>query len=143
MSKWICNDCGATFDEPKLHYFDGEPFGRCPDCDSEDYEEARTCEVCGDEFPETDTAGCDHCVCSSCRSKHDHDLPLLIRAGRGYTYDYELPALVRHILSDAEINAVLERELERKMNAGEWNVGKYMHSYRDEIADEIGEELKQ
>lgn len=48
MATYKCNDCGAEFDEPETYSeymgeFWGFPayeeFGRCPVCESDDYEE--------------------------------------------------------------------------------------------------------
>lgn len=54
---FVCLDCGAEFEEPKVEYenqgeFWGAPaweaFGACPNCGSTDYDEARRCDHCGE-----------------------------------------------------------------------------------------------
>ena len=43
----ICGNCGATFEDDDLIE------GKCPDCNSEDVEEAIICADCGDPCPKS------------------------------------------------------------------------------------------
>ena len=56
---YICKDCGAVFEEPNVWRDDPSPAGvalpsgyyeywECPKCGSEDIDEAKQCEVCGE-----------------------------------------------------------------------------------------------
>lgn len=53
---YICNDCGAVFDEPaverEVHFWiDGSPaeeFSVCPECGDTDFTEAFECDGCGE-----------------------------------------------------------------------------------------------
>ena len=53
--KFICNECGDTFDYPNSvierhpygDTFATEEFGTCPACGGSDFETAKECEVCG------------------------------------------------------------------------------------------------
>lgn len=72
---FICLDCGAGFtagemdkriervsDEFGFHY---EEWGVCPECGSEDFEEATECDECGKEWPQTKinmNGDCPDCV---------------------------------------------------------------------------------
>ena len=78
MSKYICHNCGETFDEPRgyterhgLEHGPYETLTCCPVCGG-DYEEAAECEVCGCVLPlsevclSEDLDGRDVQVCSDC-----------------------------------------------------------------------------
>lgn len=144
---WICNECGAIFDDPKtVRGIDGDGWSECPSCGSEDYEEAKECERCGDVVSESDAYGFDHCVCKSCINDHRHNIRLLMKATENEGYDVSIPALARYILSDAEIEDVLTKELERKLECAKefdgcfFDTTKFLKDYASEIADEIMEE---
>lgn len=58
---YICKECGTSFEEPYEWYDDPSPSGvslssgaycyqECPNCESEDFEEAKECEKCGKAF---------------------------------------------------------------------------------------------
>lgn len=78
MSKYICRNCGETFDEPltyvERHGLEHGPYETmtcCPVCGG-DYEEASECEMCGCVLPlsevclSEDLDGRDLQVCSAC-----------------------------------------------------------------------------
>lgn len=57
---FVCKDCGEKFEEPiervddlgipdEVRHGYVERYGVCPYCESEDFEEAETCDICGDE----------------------------------------------------------------------------------------------
>ena len=62
--KWICSDCGETFDEEDAGCYsewEGEGVMRgeitymcCPKCGSDSLEEAEECDWCGESFDKTD-----------------------------------------------------------------------------------------
>ena len=67
---YICNDCGAEFESPKLQmerigeYWGQpawEPWGSCPGCGSDDIEMESTCPMCGEEYKPNDKRYCDTC----------------------------------------------------------------------------------
>ena len=45
---WICNDCGAVFENPREYYeHDTGYYGMdCPHCGSDDIDEAKRCSEC-------------------------------------------------------------------------------------------------
>lgn len=69
--KYYCHDCGRTFDEDEEDIIcvaeqtwdsPAEYEGRCPYCGSEDYEEAKVCEFCGEPIdPDTKLNFCEDC----------------------------------------------------------------------------------
>ena len=80
MAWYYCNDCGSVFQENEIRVVTGEdrhwwlddcPVERwtelhCPECDSEDIDEAEYCDYCGDAFrPEDLTDG----ICQACLEK--------------------------------------------------------------------------
>lgn len=71
---YYCRNCGCIFDDDEAkvveerHGFQGgsaEEFMYCPNCDSDDFAEARQCEECGEWFSEDDLFGgafCEECL---------------------------------------------------------------------------------
>ena len=69
---YICNECGAVFDEPaverEVHFWiDGSPleeFSVCPECGDTDFTEAFECDGCGEcderEYIEYDNSDWEH-----------------------------------------------------------------------------------
>ena len=66
---FICNECGKTFEEPKV-YYESHPYGEghahekwtvCPYCREADISEAEQCERCGDWVESTRKGLCDVC----------------------------------------------------------------------------------
>ena len=65
---YICNNCGAIFDEPntviETHGLDCPPYEHipvCPECEDTDFVEAQECERCGELFAELEDGLCDAC----------------------------------------------------------------------------------
>lgn len=68
---YVCNDCGAEFESPKLdrerlgEYW-GQPawetWGSCPGCGSDDIEMEETCPMCKEEFIPNGKRYCDTCI---------------------------------------------------------------------------------
>ena len=87
---YICNDCHAAFDEPgyrverECHaWLDDKPvreecYPICPECGSENFEEADYCEYCGDVVRKTELIG--GCVCEKCLEEIFHGRSDLVRA---------------------------------------------------------------
>ena len=72
MTKFICLHCGRVFDEPHNRYNrrwsdsdDSEQY--CPNCGSEDFEEASQCSICGSWHSYDALKGG---VCEDCLNKH-------------------------------------------------------------------------
>lgn len=69
---YYCDNCDSFFDEPAaeremMGYYGSAPayqdFAVCPYCKSDDFEEAKVCEICGEPFIEDDLHDR---VCSFC-----------------------------------------------------------------------------
>lgn len=69
---YICKDCGALFEEPAVWYDDPSPAGvglpsgsyeycECPECGSDDFEEANECPRCDCHYL-GDKILCDDCM---------------------------------------------------------------------------------
>ena len=66
---FICNECGATFEEFKVikeprPYGEGvayEEFAVCPHCEDTDIDEAKQCERCSELVAELHNGLCDVC----------------------------------------------------------------------------------
>lgn len=82
--KWMCEECGAVFDTPKIRSECvgeawGSPayrdYGVCPGCGSEYYEAAMQCPACG-EWHLGDHEYCDECVdeCSKMLGDIEHKM---------------------------------------------------------------------
>lgn len=50
MARYICEKCGAKFDEPFREHDDIGGWDSCPDCGNPDFEEAAQCVCCGEDF---------------------------------------------------------------------------------------------
>ena len=69
---FICRDCGSKFEDPKrVKESRGEFWGApayedcwyCPECGSDDYDEAKECGVCGQWFlPDGCEETCEECI---------------------------------------------------------------------------------
>lgn len=66
---YICNDCGAFFEEPRITY-ESHDYGEgsaleewaiCPYCKENDFTEAEQCSRCGEYFAELEDDLCDIC----------------------------------------------------------------------------------
>lgn len=78
---YICNKCGTTFSEPEVEhgYMNCEYWGAkcymddstevCPECHSEDFEEAEQCEWCGEWFSQDELNGCNVCEDCECEAE--------------------------------------------------------------------------
>lgn len=85
--KYICTDCGATFDEPheyeERHGFTHGPFEKwsvCPYCGNPRYEESVICDRCGKTVARSeiyhdiiDISGLEKEVCTECHNELEED----------------------------------------------------------------------
>ena len=64
----ICKHCGSIFDEPQTSYTaggdTGEPWAVCPNCHSDELDEAARCEACGEWLSTADMV--DTGLCKVC-----------------------------------------------------------------------------
>lgn len=79
MDRYICTDCGRTFDEPheyeERHGFTHGPYEKlscCPYCGG-GYEEAVECHDCGEPIPKSEAvlAEEDYYLCENCAEERE------------------------------------------------------------------------
>lgn len=99
MGKYICKECGETFDYPdsvteRRPCGDGfalEEFGICPSCGSGDWETAYACACCGALMPDSQAL---YHLCAGCEETADTALVNfydgLSEQERNYLDDYRL-----------------------------------------------------
>ena len=128
---WICNDCGAVFENPDEYYeHDTGYHGMdCPHCGSDDIDEAKRC------------AECDECVneeklvnglCAACIEKHAADYETVKAYGGDRKEAVEINRLFAWAFTPAEIEEILERELK---NSG--NAEKDAHTFATDDTDDF------
>lgn len=148
---YICEDCGAVFDEPKVYGSDESRGEGCPDCGSFYFDEAVECEECGKIIPQGDAYGSDHHLCMDCLMNHKYDLPTLLNAVEDVQDELEIPVLARYIMADDEIVDLIVKELERRLaratdkmfpSSVDFDATDFIKDYKTEIADYIGEEIE-
>ena len=85
---YICNRCGERFsiEEGSRYYVDGEAWTRCPNCYSDDIEEATRCPVCREIVFEYKMKGG---VCPDCFTEAQESYKSAI----GYLQPWEREAL--------------------------------------------------
>lgn len=73
---FICPECGALFEEPKI-YYEHHPYGMgyadekwavCPECGEAGFEKAKWCKCCG-EWVEKLTDG----LCAECHKEYEEE----------------------------------------------------------------------
>ena len=147
---YICEDCGAVFDDPKVIGDDVDRGECCPDCGSYYFDEALECEECGEYFPAADIYGYDHHMCKECLMNHKYDLPLLLKIDDTQD-ELKIPVLARYIMSDDEIVTLIVKELERRLaratdkllpSSVDFDATDFIADYKNELADFIGEEVE-
>ena len=149
---YICEKCGEIFEEPKVIGNDVDRGEVCPGCGRCDFDEAERCEKCG-EWVSVDKIhgyGGGPYICEECLDEYKYDLPTLLKATEDEKFDFEIPALARYLLTDEDINALIEKELERRVkratdkflpNPFDFDPTDFMKDYANDIADYIGREV--
>lgn len=107
MNKYICIECGETFDFPNTYQerhpygdtFVSEEFGCCPTCGSADFETAKPCSICGEPIPASSLYG----LCDVCEAVADQSLAEFIVG---------LDPAARHYLDDHRCGGWLKTALE-------------------------------
>lgn len=146
---YICEKCGEVFEEPKVIGNDVDRGEVCPGCGNDYFDEAYKCAVC-DEWVSSDKIhGYDPYVCEDCVNEHKYDLPTLLKATEDEKFDFEIPALARYILTDEDINTLIKKELERRVQKSTekfmpfpcFDATDFISDYANDIADYIGREV--
>lgn len=102
-----CMNCGQTFDSPKtVTDFYSEYWGAparhtttvCPYCESDDFDEMDTCEICNEYIPPGEE------LCDNCRELI-HDIGDDIRAKSRYIslkYKLDYEKFISHLIDDLD-----------------------------------------
>lgn len=143
---YICEKCGEVFEEPKVIGSDVDRGEVCPGCGSDDFDEAYQCALCGEWVASDKIHGYRPYVCDDCIADYRYDLDTLMKATENETFDFSIPALARYILTDEDINALIRKELERRLqratekflpNPYDFDTSDFISDYANDIADYI------
>lgn len=142
MTKFICLHCGHHFDGDEIvakHYdratgtWDSE---ECPNCGSEDFEEAEQCPICGEWFSEEDMQ---YGVCADCIEKNvTKDNAFLY--GSEDTQTVEINGFLAWCYSADEIMEILSKHFEQTSDG--WKkrmVAEYCNDDKWNFADWLEE----
>ena len=131
---YICIHCGHHFEEPSNRYNkrwsdsdDSEQY--CPNCGSEDFEEAEHCEECDEWFP---VGTCANGICESCMEKHASDFETVKRYGDSHKEERTINGFFSWMFTDDEIDEILEREARSSIF-----IQEYMKKYATQDPDEF------
>mgnify|MGYP002514325182 CR=1 FL=1 len=113
---WMCIHCGHEFDEPHQEYDKGT--GRydydCPNCGSEDIEEALICDECGAVKSADEIV---NGMCADCINIAAEDMRQAYEYGADRTEVIELNGVLAMAFSKVQIEAILTNYL---MNNGDF-----------------------
>ena len=143
---YICEKCGEVFEEPKVIGNDVDRGEVCPGCGNEYFDEAYQCAVCGEWVSSDKIHGYDPYVCEDCVNEHKYDLPTLLKATENEKAEIDIPMLARYILDDDEIETLILKELERRVQRSTekfmpfpcFDATDFISDYANDIADYIG-----
>ena len=109
---WICNDCGAVFENPREYYEldTGYHGADCPHCGSDDIDEAKRCAEC-DEWVNENTIV--NGLCPACIVKHANDYETVKAYGADRKEAVEINGFLTWAYSPEEIEEVLYRDLRK------------------------------
>lgn len=107
---FICMHCGHHFDEPHNRYNrrwsdSDDSVQYCPNCGSEDFEEAGYCKKCDDYFDADSVVGC---FCQKCLGKAE-TLDRAMKYGADRKQSVEINGLLAWTFSASEIEDILLR----------------------------------
>lgn len=114
---YICLHCGHEFEETAAKNYDsatGTWEECCPNCGSEDFEEAIKCRICGEVHVDEDMIGQ---VCKECLDK-SVTFGNALRYGADRKEDVEINGFLTWIYSPEEIESILLKNLQTESH--EW-----------------------
>ena len=147
---YICEKCGEVFEEPKVIGNDVDRGEVCPGCGNEYFDEAYQCSECGEWVSSDKIHGYSQYVCEDCIAEHKYDLPTLLKATENEKAEIDIPILARYILTDDEIETLILKELERRVQKSTekfmpfpcFDATDFISDYANDIADYIRREDK-
>lgn len=128
---WICNDCGAVFENPSDYYDHGTGYHSmdCPHCGSDDIDEAVRCAECGEWVNEKNLV---NGLCPACIERHASDYETVKAYGADRKEAVEINGFLAWAFTPAEIEEILERELK---NSGK--AEKDAHTFATDDTDDF------
>ena len=113
---WICNECGAVFEEADEYYEHDTGYhgADCPICGSDDIDEAKRCAECDEWVNEEKLV---NGLCAACIEKHAADYETVKAYGADRKEAVEINGLFAWVFTPAEIEEILERELKNSGKA--------------------------
>ncbi len=134
---YICLHCGHEFEEIAAKNYDsstGTWEEYCPNCGSEDFEEAEVCEMCGEAFAKGELKG--H-VCDKCRAKYSDPMNAYCY-GADRKESVELNGFIKWMFTAEEIETILMKAA--KEEAPAW-LAKEAREYINDDEYDFGEWL--
>ena len=134
---WICNDCGAVFENPREYYEHDTGYhgADCPHCGSDNIDEAERCAECDEWVNEKNLI---NGLCPACIVKHANDYETVKAYGADRKEAVEINGFLAWAFTPAEIEEILERELK---NSG--NAEKYAHTFATDDTDDFTDWLNE
>lgn len=111
---YICLRCGYHFETPKETHNGGypeEPTYECPNCGSDDFEDAFKCCVCGEDFADDDM--CTGAVCKGCAEKAA-TIKNAFAYGNDLTESVEINGFLAWVYPPDEINRILREHCDKE-----------------------------
>lgn len=107
---FICMHCGNTFDEPEKQYDHGTGHWdeECPNCGSEDFEEAAECSECGRVHA---VDALIDGLCAECIEKKSDDILTAYQYGESRTQTVELNGMLASAFTKEQIEDLLYKVL--------------------------------
>lgn len=109
---WICNDCGAVFENPREYYEHDTGYHgmECPHCGSDDIDEAERCAECDEWVNENNLV---NGLCPACIERHASDYETVKAYGADRKEAVEINGFLAWVYSPEEIEEVLYRDLRK------------------------------
>lgn len=128
---WICNDCGAVFENPREYYEHDTGYHEidCPHCGSGDIDEAKRCSGCDEWVNEKNLV---NGLCPACIERHASDYETVKAYGADRKEAVEINGFLAWAFTPTEIEEILERELK---NSG--NTKGYAHTFATDDTDDL------
>lgn len=141
---WKCKDCGAVFEEPLQERwtdrFEGQTYGGideyCPECKSQEFEEAIPCLECNEFVGESELH---NGICKSCLYDEALDADTAYFYGQEHKETVEINGLLAYLFDGDELEEALLKLALVKFNNGDH--AKYCMDDPDSFSDFIKRQL--
>ena len=133
-----CLECGHIFEEGEQKSWyepHGELWDGCPICNGQ-YEEARSCQVCGGVFLEEELNGA--CVCDECINEYREDLDTCLLIGEKYPQKVSINSVYASLFEEKDIDMILNEYVKTK---GIKDLSDFIDKDKSWFADKLAEEV--